>query len=532
MSGDIVYRETEHFRGLQRVEPLAAFREAGATTGISSIELGSDQVARLIPQDGEALWRVVLKRHLKGIDIAAGINPGALVRYVRPSDLRHVSYYQALDPGALLPERIFRDKIVLVGLDLKTSPDPGRRHADSYATPFFRFLGMYSPGVEIHAQLIAGGYLGRSVTPMPDWLSWSIALLALAVCAAGMRRWRALWCSVLVVGVIAVVIALSILLFAAFDLWLPPSVPAAAAAMLYVARGMTAYLDELRRRIEIRRAFEFYVAPAVVKEMTTHPERLVLGGRRKELAVMFTDLAGFTSLAEGISPENVAKILNEHLTMMVQIILRHGGTIDKFIGDAVMAFWGAPLDDPEHSLHAIEAAIEMQSEMERWRNETVAAGGPALRMRIGINTGMVVVGNMGARDRFDYTVIGDAVNLASRLEGVNRFYGTEILLSEGAAAGVEGPVRLRRVDRVRVKGKQDAIEIFTIADKPVLGGKDAAAMLAYRAADWDRAQALWEEVVTLHPGDSIARLYLERIAQFRVSGVPKDWDGSFVLDQK
>ncbi len=219
---------------------------------------------------------------------------------------------------------------------------------------------------------------------------------------------------------------------------MPVSAALGALSALYVGRAATAYLDEARRRTEIRRAFEHYVSPAIVAEMTAHPGRLVLGGQRRTLTVMFTDLAGFTTMSEDIAPEAVAQILNEHLTLMTRVVLAHGGTIDKFIGDAVMAFWGAPVDDPAHALNGVRAAIEMQAEMERFRREP---GRPELHMRIGLNTGPVVVGNLGSKDRFAYTVIGDAVNLAARLEPLNRLYGTEILLAEETAAAVGDAVR-------------------------------------------------------------------------------------------
>jgi adenylate cyclase len=265
--------------------------------------------------------------------------------------------------------------------------------------------------------------------------------------------------------------------------------------------------------------------------MTAHPERLVLGGERRELTVMFTDLAGFTSIAEGMAPEEVAGILNEHLTRMTRVVLAHGGTIDKFIGDAVMAFWGAPLDDPGHARHAVEAAIEMQAEMERWRREAAGTIPEGIAMRVGINTGAVVVGNLGSKLRFDYTVIGDAVNLASRLESVNRIYGTGILLTESTATGLGGAIGLRHVDRVRVKGKRDPIEIFTPAgDGEPQGGEEA--IRAYRAADWDRAEALWRAMRERDPADGVAAAYLSRIEQYRREGVPAGWDGTFSLDSK
>ncbi len=534
LAGDVVFQDTAHFRGLQRVEPLQALREAGAATGIASIEVGRDQVVRQFPQDPDALWRVALDRHLKS-EGKPGYppdrpGPRAMVRYIDTADIGYVSYYQALEAAKLLPEDAFRGKIALVGLVLKTSPEPGKRFADTYATPFLRFSQMYAPGIEIQAQFIASAYAGRTISPLHRGWTGLLALFTLAAGVAFMQRWSALRSSAFALGVSLVLAGSSFMLFDRFDRWLAVSLPVGVLLGLYAARGTTAYLDELRRKQQIRRAFEFYVSPAVVSQMTAHPERLALGGERRELTVMFTDLAGFTAMSEGIAPEEVARTLNEHLTRMTAIVLRHGGTIDKFIGDAVMAFWGAPLPDPEHATHALQAAIDMQAEMERWRREP---GGPGeLRMRVGLNTGPVVVGNLGSKDRFDYTVIGDAVNLASRLESVNRLYGTEILLTEAVAQLAAEGVPLRHVDRVRVKGKRDAVEIYTPVADFELVRETEAAIAAYRAQGWDFSESSWRALLARSPGDAIAALYLARIERHRRDGVPAGWDGTLDLDQK
>jgi adenylate cyclase len=534
LAGDIVFQDTAHFRGMQRVEPLPAFREAGAATGLASIEVGSDQVVRQFPQDPESMWRVALDRYLKA-EGKLGYpqtepGPRAMVRYTHAADVGYVSYYQALDASRLLPEGIFRGKIALVGLVLKTSPEPMRRFADTYATPFLRFSKMYAPGIEIQAQFMASAYAGRAVRPLP-W-GWAVLLAAAALLSGVgfMQRWSAVRSSAFALSVASIIIGASFLLFDRSDRWLPVSLPVGVLLGLYAARGTTAYLDELRRKQQIRRAFEFYVSPAVVSQMTANPERLALGGERKELTVMFTDLAGFTSMSEGTPPEEVARTLNEHLTRMTAIVLSHGGTIDKFIGDAVMAFWGAPLADPDHASHALQAAIEMQAEMERWRREPEGPG--ELHMRVGLNTGPVVVGNLGSKNRFDYTVIGDAVNLASRLESVNRLYGTEILLTEAVARLAAEGVPLRHVDRVRVKGKRDAIEIYTPAPNYEIVRETEAAIAAYRAQDWEFSESLWRALLAQWPEDGIAALYLDRIERHRRDGVSADWDGTLDLDQK
>ena len=533
LGGDVALQETANFRGLQRVEPLPELRAAGAATGIATIEVGGDQVVRRFPQDPESLWRVTLDRHRAAQGVAALAREfpgeGAMVRYSRGSDVGYVSYYQALEARELLPPDALRGRIALIGLAVKTSPDPMRRASDTHVTPFLRFSRQFAPGVEIQAQFVAAASAGRVILPLSPAWSWLLAAAVLGTGAIVMRRWSALRCSTFTAVTALAIAGGAYALFLA-GLWLPVSFALGALLALFAGRGATAYLDERRQREQIRRAFEHYVAPAFVAQIAAQPERLALGGERRELTVMFTDLAGFTAMSEGMAPEAVAKVLTEHLTRMTRIVLAHGGTIDKFIGDAVMAFWGAPIDDPEHALHAVQAAIEMQAEMKRWRKEP--GGAPELRMRVGVNTGVVVVGNLGSKDRFDYTVIGDAVNLASRLESVNRVYGTPILVAQATAELVRERIALRHVDRVRVKGKRDPIEIYTPETDADLVARTATAIAAYRGRDWDGAEAAWREVAALRTGDGLAAEYLGRIEEHRRRGVDGDWDGTFDLDQK
>jgi adenylate cyclase len=533
LAGDIDIQRTANFESVQRVEPAPLFRAAGAVTGLANVEVSGDQVVRRFPQDPDAMWRVVVARHeaLQGQAPTEERRPapGALVRYSDGSDILYVSYYQALEASTLLPPDALRGRIVLVGLALKTTPEVSAgRGPDTYATPFLRYSRQFTPGVEVHAQFVAAALAGRSIVPLSSAFP---ALGAAIVFGAGvlfLRRWSVVRSTALAASAGSATVVVSFALFEA-GYWLPVSAVLGAIAGLYVGRGATAYIDEARRRSEIRRAFEHYVSPAIVAEMTAHPGRLVLGGQRRTLTVMFTDLAGFTSMSEGIAPEAVAQILNEHLTLMTGIVLARGGTIDKFIGDAVMAFWGAPIDDPAHAVHGVRAAIEMQAEMERFRSEP---GRPELHMRIGLNTGPVVVGNLGSKDRFAYTVIGDAVNLAARLEPLNRLYGTPILISGETAAAVGDAVRLRHVDRVKVKGRTQPVEIFTPENDAAIIEKTEAAIALYRARDWDGALRVWREIAELRPGDGVTSVYLERIEAHRRHGVDAGWDGTFELDTK
>jgi adenylate cyclase len=531
LAGDIDIQRTAHFESVQRVEPAPVFRAAGAVTGLANVEVAGDQVVRRFPQDPEAMWRVVIERHEARQGRVPGSRPapGALVRYSDGSDVLYVSYYQALEASKLLPPDTLAGRIVLVGLALKTTPEVAAgRGPDNYATPFLRYSKLFTPGVEVHAQFVAAALAGRSIVPLSRFFP---ALLVATVLGAGvlfLRRWSVVRSTGLVATAAAATVASSFALFEA-GYWLPVSAVLGAVSALYLGRGATAYLDEVLRRREIRRAFEHYVSPAIVAEMTAHPGKLVLGGQRRTLTVMFTDLASFTSMSEDIAPEAVAQILNEHLTLMTRIVLAHSGTIDKFIGDAVMAFWGAPIDDPAHAVHGVRAAIEMQAEMERFRREP---GRPELHMRIGLHTGSVVVGNLGSKDRFAYTVIGDAVNLAARLEPLNRLYGTPVLLSGDTAAAVGDAVLLRHVDRVRVKGRREAVEVYTPESDAAMVQKTEAAIALYRARDWEGAERAWREVAELRPRDGVASEYRGRIETHRREGVGPDWDGTFVLDSK
>ncbi len=530
LAGEVSLQETAHFSGLQRVEALPELREAGAATGIATIEVGADQVVRRFPADAEAMWRVALQKYRRVVRSDTGsaeVRAGDLVRYSDGSDVGYVSYYQALEAARLLPPGSLAGKIALVGLVLKTSPD-AKRAADTYATPFLRFSRQFAPGVEIQAQFIAAALAGRIIVPFHAAWTWILAALVVAAGALALRRWTAARAAGYAGFVALAVMGAAYGAFASGH-YLAVSPVLGGAFLLLATRGATAYVDERRRRDEIRRAFEYYVSPDVVEQMTSHPELLRLGGDRRDVTIMFTDLAGFTTMAEGSPPEDVARVLNEHLTRMTSIVLAHGGTIDKFIGDAVMAFWGAPLPHPDHALHAVEAALEMQADMKRWRREP---GRPPLRMRIGINTGPVVVGNLGSKDRFAYTVIGDAVNLAARLEPVNRLYGTGIMLSGATAALVAGRIPLREVDRVRVKGKTEPTGLFSPSEDAALVAATDAAIAAYRSRDWDAAEAAWRRVDAIKPGDGIAIEYLGRIEVNRRYGVPAEWDGTFDLESK
>jgi len=301
--------------------------------------------------------------------------------------------------------------------------------------------------------------------------------------------------------------------------------------LAYVAMGAASYWTERRRASQIRSAFEMYVSRDVVREMVAHPERLRLGGERRELTLLFCDLAGFTSLSERLSPEALTEVINLYLNESTKIVMGLSGTVDKFIGDAIMAFWGAPLDDAEHALHATQAAIGLQDLMHRLQPQFAALGAQGLALRIGLHSGPAVVGNMGSDLRFNYTALGDTVNLAARLEGVNKAYGTGILLSENTAAALNDALPLRPVDRVRVKGKNVPVQVYTPCADPVLAAATSRAWDAYLARDWDASLSAGAAMLAQAPHDALPGVFAERIAGLRSAGVPPDWDGSVALEK-
>jgi adenylate cyclase len=262
-----------------------------------------------------------------------------------------------------------------------------------------------------------------------------------------------------------------------------------------------------------------------------NPERLALGGERRDVTLLFTDLAGFTTLSEKLQAEEVAKILNMHFTGAVAIVKRRGGTVNRFMGDAVMAMWGAPVDNPRQAADACLAACEMQEDIAQLREKLRAQGLPEIRMRIGLHSCAAVIGNLGSADRFEYTAIGDGVNLAARLEGVNKLYGTGILLSGETAARLDGAVKVRPVDRVIVKGKTEPVEIFTPCADDAAIDFATRALAAYRARDWDLSETMWREVAKAIPGDGVAAIYLERIARWRIIAPEEPWEAAVELDK-
>lgn len=303
--------------------------------------------------------------------------------------------------------------------------------------------------------------------------------------------------------------------------------------VLFAVNVLISYFIETHRKQELIDIFGQYVPPEVVEILSRNPDSISLDGESRELTVMFCDIHDFTTISEHLDPRTLTRMLNNVFTPVTEILYRHQATIDKYMGDAIMCFWGAPLADPDHASKAVQAAFDIQQMLKALAPEFREQGLPEIRMGIGINTGMASVGNMGSRYRMAYTAVGDAVNLASRIENLTRTYSAPIIVGEGTQRVVED-VLYRELDLVKVKGKHTNTRIY----EPMCPAKDsnaelrqhlhihAQAMEAYYHRDWDKATSLFSKLQRIRPEDKVNMLFLERIEEMRAHPPEPDWQGA------
>lgn len=414
-------------------------------------------------------------------------------------------------------------------------------------------LGVPMPGVEIHAQVLEN-ILGQSLLSRPNYmvgaeLAAALVLGLLVIVLAPVLP--AGWLVVLSLALLGGFAGASAWLFQSQRLLLDASFPVAATLAMVMLMSTANYLAEERQRRQIRSAFGQYVSPALVARLADNPAELTLGGERRDLSILFSDVRGFTTIAESFrdDPAGLTQLMNAFLSELSHAILDEAGTIDKFMGDAVMAFWNAPLDVPDHAAHACRAALAMRARVDDLNARRAAeSGGTAqvIDVGIGINTGSCTVGNMGSDTRFDYTALGDAVNLASRLEGQSKTYGVGIILGDATASAVRGGFAMLELDLIRVKGKTEPERVFALMGGAEVLSQDAftrlaeanAAMLdAYRARTWDAAEDALAgiEAAAAVIGANLsayAALYRDRLADVRANPPGPDWDGVFTATSK
>ncbi|MCK5231918.1 MAG: adenylate/guanylate cyclase domain-containing protein [Desulfobulbaceae bacterium] len=420
----------------------------------------------------------------------------------------------------------FSGKYVLVGTSAAAL-------GDLRATPFS--ISNTFPGVEIHANVIDNLL---SSDPLIHDTYGEIGLTYTIVIVGGLLLSALLAYATPLAGGLGGLLFLLAPMAGSYFFFLNNRVvgityPILTIAVIFLVVTLSNYFFEGRERRYIHDAFGHYVSPHVVNQIMKDPASLSLAGELKELTVFFSDIRDFTSISEQMSPDVLGRFMNEYLTAMSTIIMEHDGTVDKYIGDAIMAIWGAPLDDSDHVAKALSASLASISRLnklnERWKRK----GLPEIDIGIGLNTGEMSVGNFGSSQRFDYTVLGDNVNLASRLEGLNKVYGTNILITRWTRDAVGDNFFCRLIDRVRVKGKDLPVSIY----EPVCKGmpddetkKETAdfeqALMDYRARNFDKALQIISELDSRNP-KKFYKLYMDRIGVFKESPPPEDWDGVF-----
>lgn len=497
-----------------RIDPMDQFVKVGATVGLTNLNLDTDNVLRHVSAYADNFWQSVLKVYKRKERAAFhSIPPASLIRYVGPHSFPYVSYYQALDPETFLPPGMLKGRIVLIGFDVGASPVPEQRQTDAFATPFLRVSDQLTPGVEILANVIEDGLHGRVITEVPLWGRSILLLIVVALSFRAMSPWRPVRSALLGVVASVVLIGLSGGLFAFLDIWLPTAVPVVGLGLLYVAQGGVAFLKEQARARFIRSAFSKYVSSDIVDYMLENPDRLILGGERREVTFIFTDVAGFTTLSEDLDAETLVSLVKNYFEGMGETILTHHGTIERFAGDGLVALFNAPVDQSDHALRAVTCALELDSFAQDFAAKCVAQGIRFGHTRIGINTGDVTVGNFGSSKRFHYTAMGDPINTAARLESANKYFGTRVCVS-GATASRCREIAFRPIGEVLLKGKERAILVFEPLTKKCTAKPEISVyQTAYelmRAGDPNAAKA-FESGMALDPDDPLIAFHLNRL---------------------
>jgi len=551
-----------NFPGLLRNVPV--LEEAAAGRGLFTIKPERDGIIRRVPMimlsQGQLMpslsfemlrvasgsGTILIKTDkagiksiaVKGFQVPTDANGQLWVHYAHRDPSIYVSAVDVLD-GRVPPEKIAR-KLVLIGTssvglnDIKTTP-----------------VSPAMPGVEIHAQVLESALTGAIITQPNYGIAFEFfgaVVLGLLVLAFAPKLGPT---TLVIVGALfaSVLIGTSWYYYARDRLLLDFTYPLLSTTAIYLTLIFSSFVREQAQRRQIRSAFGQYLSPALVEQLAQSPEKLVLGGEEREMTIMFSDVRGFTTISESYKsdPQGLTKLMNRFLTPLTNAILARKGTIDKYMGDAIMAFWNAPLDDRQHQLNACEAAVDMLEkidELNKLREQEAEEGGPAyipLNVGVGLNTGICVVGNMGSDLRFDYSVLGDSVNLASRLEGQSKEYGFPIIVGSKTALAVKDKFAILELDFIMVKGKKEPEVIYAIA-----GREDTAQsgrfqrlrnltieMLAcYRGRDWDGALAAIERGRRTDDARALEllyNLYEARILGYKENPPPEDWSGAFAL---
>jgi adenylate cyclase len=550
----VIYKDKDlqidpFFKAYAPESNLEVFSQSAASSGYYSVRSDQDGVVRWMPliiQCGEDLfpplsvlcvWHYldepqlmvkVARYGVEGIQLGERFIPTdengeLLINYLGPpKTFAHISITDILK--GRIAAGTFTDKIVLVGAtamgthDLRSTP----------VSPLY-------PGIEIHATVIDNIWTQDFITK-PNWskIFDLLAIISLgALTGAALPRMSAVKGLCFAIGLFALHIIVARWLFVNYRAWLNIVFPLLALSLNYTALTAYYYVTEEKERKRIKGTFRQYVAPLVIDELLKAPDRLKLGGEERVLTVLFSDIAGFTSYAERYTPGEMIEILSDYYGIMTEQIFICQGTLKDYVGDEIMAFFGAPLEQTDHAQRACRAAIAMREQRKALHTEWVKIGRPLLTARTGINSGPMLVGNLGSRYRFAYGVLGDQVNLGSRLEGLNKVYGTDILIGENTARLVKDDFIMREVDSVRVVGRQQGVRVYELVatssaalpQKQEQAFKDyAGGYAAYCDQRWDDALGLFRRSLEEWPDDGPSKTMGERCRFYRESPPPEGWD--------
>lgn len=478
LATDEEQRQTDQFSRLISIRPLPLFLTPNVTLGSAALPVDRDGFVRrlgLPNRTGEPSLATAAVQQFGRGNVLGPASSGGINFTGPPGQITQYSYYQALEPERFLPQDALQDKLVFVGLITQSEVLDQSSSRDAYPTPFTRWGAAYTNGVEIHAQAAQTLLAGSAIRFMPRSVSLPLSLAFGLLAVWLMFRFTPQQTlPVLAAGCLSV-FAFAWWLFSHQHYFLPWSTLLLPTLVVAMVSPIVHYLIARQERNFIHKAFSAYLAAPVVKQLMDKPELLRLGGSRGVGSVLFLDLQGFTAYAEKRDPENVVEELNRYLGGLSEIAIEEGGLIDKFIGDAMMVVWGAPLPDAQHAERACRTALKMQAYMQvanaveqpRQDQETQDASENtnSLQARIGIHSGEFVAGNIGGDRKFDYTVIGDTVNLAARLEAANKQFETKILISAATREALQAAGQgfsMRKIDTIQVKGRAQSVVVFEL----------------------------------------------------------------------
>jgi len=533
LASDLSLRENSFMSGVVETRPLELFEKAGALVGLAGVEADGDMVVRHFPPFENTLSEVAAGKN------RTDINDKKIIRYQGSShSFKYISYFKFFMPEGVKKEDI-EGKIVLIGLDVKASPDMSGSQKDAFPSPFTRFDAQLMPGVELHANLVSNLINNNSISYKADSFYVALLIINFLVIAWVCSFWKPITSFVYGSGV-----CLSWMMLASF-FWIDGSFINALISvpiffLTYISSGGHAYLTEGRQKKMIKGAFSQYLSPDMVDSLIEEPAKLKLGGEKRVMSIMFCDVRGFTAISEALKtkPEKLTEVINILLTYLSKDILDCKGTIDKYMGDCIMAFWNAPLINENHPRDAVEAAKKMMLTMDKVNKEIQKSGDIDfdLKIGIGIGTGECVVGNMGSDQRFDYTVLGDVVNLSSRLEGQTKAYGVTTIISSNTFSRLRDIENIIELDRIQVKGKTEPETIFGLLNKTISSEEretQESFLDAYKNGDYTKSSQNLNNLILL--GESLkeyAILMKERLKTFEKEGFPPNWSGVYVATDK